>query len=165
MLQARLFGATRRGAADRAAVLLEVVGLTDVAERRVRGYSGGMRRRLDLASALVNHPDMVFLDEPTAGLDPASRQRIWDEVRGINRDDGVTVILTTHYLEEADRMADRVAILDHGRIVAEGDTPRAEGRDRRRRRAGRRLGDRVGDARAALGSPEAVTETRPDGTG
>ena len=165
VLQARLFGATRRGAADRAAVLLEVVGLTDVAERRVRGYSGGMRRRLDLASALVNHPDVVFLDEPTAGLDPASRQRIWDEVRRINRDDGVTVILTTHYLEEADRLANRVAILDHGHIVAQG-TPRALkdsiGGDVVRVTVSP---DRVGEARAALRALNGLDEISHDGAG
>ncbi|HEY5856209.1 MAG TPA: ABC transporter ATP-binding protein [Aldersonia sp.] len=164
VLQGRLFGARRRAAGERAARLLGVVGLIDVAERRIGSYSGGMRRRLDLASALINNPDVVFLDEPTAGLDPASRQRIWDEVRGINRGHGVTVILTTHYLEEADRMADRVAILDHGHIVAEG-TPRALkgaiGGDVVRIAVS---ADRVGDARAALGSPGAVTETRLDGT-
>jgi len=96
------------------------VGLKDAADRRVGTYSGGMRRRLDLASALIHHPQILFLDEPTAGLDPASRQAIWDEVIRMNRDQGITVFLTTQYLEEADRLAKRVAIIDHGRIVAEG---------------------------------------------
>jgi ABC-2 type transport system ATP-binding protein len=102
--------------------LLERVDLTDAADRRVGTYSGGMRRRLDLASALVHSPRVLFLDEPTTGLDPVSRKGIWEEVRRLN-DDWTTVFLTTQYLEEADELADRVAIIDGGRIVAEG-TPR-----------------------------------------
>lgn len=104
---------------DRARELLALVGLTEAADRRVRTYSGGMKRRLDLASALVHSPEVLFLDEPTTGLDPASRITIWDEVRRINAE-GTTIFLTTQYLEEADQLCDRLAIIDHGRIVAEG---------------------------------------------
>jgi ABC-2 type transport system ATP-binding protein len=104
--------------------LLERVGLSDAADRKVGGYSGGMKRRLDLALALLHHPRVLFLDEPTTGLDPQSRSALWDEVARLSRDEGVTVFLTTQYLEEADALANRVGIIDHGRIVAEG-TPAA----------------------------------------
>jgi ABC-2 type transport system ATP-binding protein len=103
----------------RSDALLDRVGLTRAAGRRVGTYSGGMRRRLDLAMALVHEPRVLFLDEPTTGLDPVSRQAIWEEVRRLN-DDGTTVFLTTQYLEEADQLADRVGIIDDGRIVEEG---------------------------------------------
>jgi ABC-2 type transport system ATP-binding protein len=108
------------------------VELEDAADRRIKGYSGGMKRRLDLASALVHEPEILFLDEPTTGLDPASRLTVWDEVRRINKL-GTTVFLTTQYLEEADRLCDRLAIIDGGLIVREG-TPaelKAELRERR----------------------------------
>jgi ABC-2 type transport system ATP-binding protein len=118
-LQCGLYGITGRRGRERTRELLELVGLTDAAERRTKTYSGGMKRRLDLASALVHSPDVLFLDEPTTGLDPASRLTIWDEVRRINAG-GATVFLTTQYLEEADKLCDRVAIIDDGRIVAEG---------------------------------------------
>jgi ABC-2 type transport system ATP-binding protein len=104
----------------RADELLERVGLTDAADRKVNGYSGGMKRRLDLALALVHRPRVLFLDEPTTGLDPQSRAALWEEVRRLSREEGVTVFLTTQYLEEADVLADRVGIIDLGRIVAEG---------------------------------------------
>jgi ABC-2 type transport system ATP-binding protein len=104
--------------------LLERVGLTEAADRRVGGYSGGMKRRLDLALALVHGPRILFLDEPTTGLDVQSRTAVWDEVAGLARDEGVTVFLTTQYLEEADALADRVGIIDRGQLVAEG-TPAA----------------------------------------
>jgi ABC-2 type transport system ATP-binding protein len=119
-LQAKLFGIHGAEARRRAADLLGLVGLVDAADRMVKTYSGGMKRRLDLASALVHGPRLLFLDEPTEGLDPASRQTVWQEVMRLNRELGVTVFLTTHYLEEADRLADRLAIIDHGAIVAEG---------------------------------------------
>ena len=122
-LQARLFGASTREAAARAGELLELVELTDAADRRIKGYSGGMKRRLDLASALVHEPEVLFLDEPTTGLDPGSRLTVWEEVRRINGH-GTTVFLTTQYLEEADQLCDRIAIIDAGRIVREG-TPAA----------------------------------------
>jgi ABC-2 type transport system ATP-binding protein len=122
-LQATLHGIPRRAVAARAADLIERVGLSQAAERRVGTYSGGMRRRLDLAMALIHAPEVLFLDEPTTGLDPTSRTTLWDEVRRL-RDEGTTVFLTTQYLEEADQLADRVGIIDHGSIVAEG-TPAA----------------------------------------
>jgi ABC-2 type transport system ATP-binding protein len=118
-LQCGLYRITGRRGRERAQELLELVGLTDAAERRTKTYSGGMKRRLDLASALVHSPQVLFLDEPTTGLDPASRLTIWDEVRRINAG-GATVFLTTQYLEEADKLCDRLAIIDEGRIVAEG---------------------------------------------
>ena len=127
-LQATLQGLPRdRGHAQRADALLERVDLADAADRRVGTYSGGMQRRLDLAAALVHEPRVLFLDEPTTGLDPVSRKTIWEEVRALN-DDGTTVFLTTQYLEEADQLADNVGIIDSGRIVAEGTPERAQGR-------------------------------------
>jgi len=118
-LQCWLYGITGPAARARADELLELVGLVDAAERRTKTYSGGMKRRLDLASALVHSPAVLFLDEPTTGLDPASRLTIWEEVRRINSE-GTTVFLTTQYLEEADRLCDRLAIIDGGGIVADG---------------------------------------------
>jgi ABC-2 type transport system ATP-binding protein len=123
-LQASLQALPRQERAPRAVELLERVGLTEAADRKVRGYSGGMKRRLDLALALIHRPRILFLDEPTTGLDIQSRTALWEEVRRLAKDEGVTVFLTTQYLEEADVLADRVGIIDHGRIVAEG-TPDA----------------------------------------
>jgi ABC-2 type transport system ATP-binding protein len=122
-LQATLHGIARAEARRRAHDLLERVALTEAGSRRVGTYSGGMRRRLDLAMALVHEPKVLFLDEPTTGLDPQSRRAIWDEVRHLN-DEGTTVFLTTQYLEEADQLADRVGIINRGRMAAEG-TPAA----------------------------------------
>ena len=119
-IQGQLFGASRKQAQARARELLELVRLTDAVDRRVGKYSGGMRRRLDLALALVHQPEVLFLDEPTTGLDPASRRDVWEEVRRLNRQLGMTIFLTTQYLEEADALADHIAIIDHGRIVAAG---------------------------------------------
>lgn len=119
ILQAQLFGVSASEAKTRAATLLDLVQLNDAADRRIKGYSGGMKRRLDLASALVHEPEVLFLDEPTTGLDPASRITVWDEVRRIN-ERGTTVFLTTQYLEEADQLCNRLAIIDGGRIVREG---------------------------------------------
>jgi ABC-2 type transport system ATP-binding protein len=118
-LQATLHGLPGAEAKRRGNALLARVGLMDAADRRVGTYSGGMRRRLDLASALVHDPKVLFLDEPTTGLDPVSRRTIWEEVRKLN-DEGTTVFLTTQYLEEADQLADRVGIIDDGRMAAEG---------------------------------------------
>jgi ABC-2 type transport system ATP-binding protein len=123
-LQASLHGVPRPERNKRADKLLERVGLTLAADRKVKGYSGGMKRRLDLALALVLEPTILFLDEPTTGLDVQSRSALWSEVAGLAKGEGVTVFLTTQYLEEADVLADRVGIIDHGRIVAEG-TPTA----------------------------------------
>lgn len=119
-IQARLFGADRASAEKRARHLLDLVGLSSAAARRVGQFSGGMRRRLDLAMALAHEPQVLFLDEPTTGLDPASRRDIWAEVRRLNQQRGMTILLTTQYLEEADALADRVGIIDHGRLVVEG---------------------------------------------
>jgi ABC-2 type transport system ATP-binding protein len=118
-LQCGLYGITGAAARTRTRELLELVGLVDAAERRTNTYSGGMKRRLDLASALVHSPAVLFLDEPTTGLDPASRLTVWEEVRRINAQ-GTTVFLTTQYMEEADQLCNRVAIIDNGTIVAQG---------------------------------------------
>jgi ABC-2 type transport system ATP-binding protein len=123
-LQTSLQGLPKNDRARRGDELLERVGLAEAADRKVRGYSGGMKRRLDLALALVHSPRILFLDEPTTGLDPQSRADLWEEVSRLAHSDGVTVMLTTQYLEEADELADRIGIIDHGRIVAEG-TPDA----------------------------------------
>ena len=119
-LQGTLQGLSGDDRRRRAQELLERVGLTEAADRRVGGYSGGMKRRLDLALALVHSPRILFLDEPTTGLDPQSRAALWEEVARLAHDEGMTVFLTTQYLEEADALADRIGIIDHGRIVAEG---------------------------------------------
>ena len=123
-LQTALHGLPKTERRRRGDELIERVGLAEAADRKVGGYSGGMRRRLDLALALVHRPRILFLDEPTTGLDPQSRGALWEEVGRLAKDDGVTVFLTTQYLEEADVLADRVGIIDEGRIVAEG-TPAA----------------------------------------
>ncbi len=119
-LQAVLHGLSKHVVRERGAELLERVGLTAAADRRVGTYSGGMRRRLDLALSLVHEPQVLFLDEPTTGLDPTSRVALWEEVRRLNTESGTTVMLTTQYLEEADQLAGRIAIIDGGRIVREG---------------------------------------------
>jgi ABC-2 type transport system ATP-binding protein len=123
-LQGQLFGAPRTQAAARARELVELVGLSDAVDRRSGTYSGGMRRRLDLAMALVHEPKVLFLDEPTTGLDPVSRRDVWQEVRRLNRELGITIFLTTQYLEEADTLADTVAIIVGGKIAAEGSPAR-----------------------------------------
>ena len=142
MLQATLQGLPSAERRRRTGALLQRVGLTEAADRRVGGYSGGMKRRLDLALALVHSPRILFLDEPTTGLDPQSRSALWEEVARLARDEGMTVFLTTQYLEEADVLADRIGIIDHGHIVAEG-TP--------------------GRLKAEIGSPTVeVTPTEPE---
>src|SRR5919202_5708862 len=133
VLQGRLFGLSSEEASERAQQLLALVELEDAADRRIKGYSGGMKRRLDLASALVHEPAVLFLDEPTTGLDPASRLTVWEEVRRINRL-GTTVFLTTQYLEEADQLCDRLAIIDGGLIVRQG-TPDELKAELRRKKA------------------------------
>ncbi len=119
-LQATLHGLSRSVGRERGSELIERVGLTGAADRRVGTYSGGMRRRLDLAMSLIHEPEVLFLDEPTTGLDPTSRQALWEEVRRLNSEFGTTVLLTTQYLEEADQLADRIAIIDNARIVRQG---------------------------------------------
>jgi ABC-2 type transport system ATP-binding protein len=132
VLQARLFGLSQEEAAERTYGLLALVELEDAADRSIKGYSGGMKRRLDLATALVHEPEVLFLDEPTTGLDPASRLTVWDEVRRIN-ERGTTVFLTTQYLEEADQLCDRLAIIDDGCIVREGTPAQLKANLRERR--------------------------------
>ena len=116
---ARLWGLSKSKSKDRTEEMLNLVGLTEAADRRVKTYSGGMKRRLDLGLSLVHKPEVLFLDEPTTGLDPGSRRVLWDEIKKL-RDEGVTIILTTQYLEEADELANRISIIDEGRVVAEG---------------------------------------------
>ncbi len=119
LMLARLFGFSGVGARRRVSGLLEAFGLGDAGGRQVKTYSGGMRRRIDLAASLVMSPRVLFLDEPTTGLDPRSRNQVWDIVRVLVAD-GATVLLTTQYLEEADQLADRIAVIDHGKVIAEG---------------------------------------------
>ena len=115
---ARLWGLSKSKSKDRTEEMLNLVGLTEAADRRVKTYSGGMKRRLDLGLSLVHKPEVLFLDEPTTGLDPGSRRVLWDEIKKL-RDEGVTIILTTQYLEEADELANRISIIDEGLVVAE----------------------------------------------
>jgi ABC-2 type transport system ATP-binding protein len=122
LLQGRLYGASREQVAPRAQALADLLDLAEFADRRVSTYSGGQRRRLDIALGLIHQPEVLFLDEPTTGLDPQSRANLWEHIRAL-RERGTTVFLTTHYLEEADALCDRLMIMDHGQIVAEG-TPR-----------------------------------------
>ncbi|MFJ5710059.1 MULTISPECIES: daunorubicin resistance protein DrrA family ABC transporter ATP-binding protein [unclassified Streptomyces] len=119
VLLARLLGHTRPAARDRAAQLLDAFGLAEAAGRQVKNYSGGMRRRIDIAASILNTPDLLFLDEPTTGLDPRSRNQVWDIVRAVVAQ-GTTVLLTTQYLDEADQLASRIAVIDHGKVIAEG---------------------------------------------
>jgi len=119
-LQGRLYGLTRREIERRLDDLARLIDIGDALDRPIGTYSGGMKRRLDVAAALVHDPEVLFLDEPTTGLDPVSRSRMWDEVRRLNRELGMTIFLTTQYLEEADELADRVGIINDGRLVAEG---------------------------------------------
>jgi ABC-2 type transport system ATP-binding protein len=119
VLQARMYGIAKDEAERRAAKALDAFQLTDFADRRCRTYSGGQRRRVDIALGVIHEPKVLFLDEPTVGLDPQSRARMWDEVRRL-RSEGMTVFITTHYLDEADALCDRLAIIDNGEIVAEG---------------------------------------------
>ncbi|SEG98075.1 ABC-2 type transport system ATP-binding protein [Nonomuraea solani] len=119
ILLGRLLGHRKPAARERAAELLDAFGLTEAGGRQVKTYSGGMRRRIDIAASILNTPDLLFLDEPTTGLDPRSRNQVWDIVRVVVAH-GTTVLLTTQYLEEADRLAGRIAVIDHGRVIAEG---------------------------------------------
>ncbi|MEV4390026.1 ATP-binding cassette domain-containing protein [Micromonospora sp. NPDC049580] len=119
VLLARLLGLRKPAALERAAALLAAFGLTEASDRQVKKYSGGMRRRIDIAASILNTPDLLFLDEPTTGLDPRSRNQVWEIVRAVVSH-GTTVLLTTQYLDEADQLAERIAVVDHGRVIAEG---------------------------------------------
>jgi ABC-2 type transport system ATP-binding protein len=119
VLLSRLWGYSRADSRTRAAELLEVFGLADASGRQVKKYSGGMRRRIDIAASIVVTPDLIFLDEPTTGLDPRSRNQVWDIIRALVAE-GTTVLLTTQYLDEADQLADHIAVLDHGKVIAKG---------------------------------------------
>jgi ABC-2 type transport system ATP-binding protein len=164
-LQAQLFGMSKPQAKRRADELLELLGLVDAADRQIKTYSGGMKRRLDLASALVHGPRLLFLDEPTEGLDPASRQAVWTEISRLNHQFGVTVFLTTHYLEEADHLADRLAIIDQGRIVAEGTPTTLKASIGSGVVTVATTPERLEDARRVLGQLEGLTAVRTDDAG
>ena len=170
----RLYQLSSAEARKRGDELLEQFELTDAADRVVKTYSGGMRRRLDLGSALIGRPRLLFLDEPTTGLDPRSRLGMWDVIRGLVRE-GTTLLLTTQYLEEADELADTIAVVDHGKIIARGTADELKSAGRRRADRGRRArpcrrsaGDRVavgrlpgrGHARRAHASPDGAGERR-----
>ena len=145
-LQGRLYGLRSSRARARSAELLELIGLSNVANKKIGTFSGGMRRRLDLVATLVHDPKVLFLDEPTTGLDPQSRITMWDHLRRLNQEEGVTIILTTQMMDEADRLCERLAIIDRGKIVAEG-SPRA-------------LKEQVGGdvVTITIGGPEAAAE-------
>ncbi|WP_370969190.1 ATP-binding cassette domain-containing protein [Amycolatopsis sp. cg9] len=165
VLIGRLYGMPRAHAKKRAAELIERFELTKAAKRPIRTYSGGMRRRLDLAASLVGGPEVLYLDEPTTGLDPHARNEVWDVVRGLVAE-GATVLLTTQYLEEADQLADKITVFDHGRVVADG---RAD--ELKRRVGGQTLQVRptqLSDMDAVdriLGDLSGVRPTRDSGTG
>jgi ABC-2 type transport system ATP-binding protein len=146
----RLYGMRRRQARTRAAELLERFGLTDAAGRVAKTYSGGMRRRLDLAAALVARPPVLFLDEPTTGLDPRSRLDLWETIEDLVKE-GTTVLLTTQYLDEADRLADRIAVVDRGKVIAEGTADQLKDRV-----GGERVEVRLADPHAAPFAAEAL---------
>lgn len=164
VLAGRLHGLTARDARARAEHLLGRFGLADAAGRRVSTYSGGMARKLDVAIGLVHRPQVLFLDEPTTGLDPEARAEMWTEIERMSGEEGMTVLLTTHYLEEADRLADRLAIVDHGRVVAEGTADELKSGlrgDAVQVEVGRR--DAVGQALAALGRVGPLRDLLVDG--
>jgi len=149
-LQASLYGLDRAETDRRLRELGPLIDLGEALDHRIGTYSGGMRRRLDLAAALIHNPGVLFLDEPTTGLDPATRARVWDEIRRLNRDDGITIFLTTQYLEEADTLTDRVGIINRGRLITEGTPTELK----------RSLGSDVIIARVDGGAARACTAVR-----
>jgi ABC-2 type transport system ATP-binding protein len=164
LLSGRIQGLRGRELTRRVDELLDRFGLADAAGRLVRTYSGGMRRRLDVAMGLINRPEVLFLDEPTAGLDPESRAAMWNEIRRLSGAEGLTILLTTHYLEEADRLADRLAIIDRGRVVAAG-TPDGLKGELRGDAVHVELAHAATDerVRGALGRVPGIREIRVDG--
>jgi ABC-2 type transport system ATP-binding protein len=173
VLLGRLLGLGRATARERTDELLDAFGLSDAADRLVKEYSGGMRRRLDIAASIVVTPQLLFLDEPTTGLDPRSRNQVWEIVRVLVAE-GTTVLLTTQYLEEADQLADRVAIIDHGKVIAEGTTPELKARvgsgtlrvtlhdPGRRAAAARVLSEALGEPMQADADPAALVVRATD---
>jgi ABC-2 type transport system ATP-binding protein len=165
LLTGRIQGLRGRDLARRTDELLGRLGLSDAAGRRVRTYSGGMRRRLDVAMGLINRPQVLFLDEPTSGLDPESRSAMWEEIGRLTAAEGLTILLTTHYLEEADHLASRLAIVDRGRIVAEGTPDELKGELHGDAVHLELAGDTAGDhALAAMARVPGVREVRVEGT-
>jgi len=163
MLQGRIYGMRGLELKRRVDELLELVGLADAADRIVRGYSGGMKRRLDIALGLVHRPSVLFLDEPTTGLDPEARVAMWEEVQRLAAQESLTILLTTHYLEEADQLADRLAIVSRGRIIVEG-TPEELKRGLQGELVTVELQDgQAGDAIAVVERFEGARETAADG--
>ena len=165
MLQGRIYGMRGPELKRRVDELLELVGLADAADRIVRGYSGGMKRRLDIALGLVHRPSVLFLDEPTTGLDPEARVAMWEEVQRLAAQESLTILLTTHYLEEADRLAERVAIVSRGKVVIEG-TPEELKANLRGELVTVELGDpngRVEDAAEIVRSIDGASEVGTDG--
>jgi len=154
-LQGQVYGLRAAGLRRRVGELLERFGLAEAADRVSRGYSGGMQRRLDIAMGLIHRPRVLFLDEPTTGLDPEVRADMWAEIAHLSGSEGLTILLTTHYLEEADRLAGRLAIVDHGRVVAEGSPDELKGE------LGRPQPD--GQAHAALDPVPGVWEVTIEG--
>jgi ABC-2 type transport system ATP-binding protein len=175
VLLGRLIGYGRRAARERSARLLEAFGLSDASDRQVKNYSGGMRRRIDIAASILNTPDLLFLDEPTTGLDPRSRNHVWDIIRVVVAQ-GTTVLLTTQYLEEADRLAGRIAVIDHGKVIAEGTPGELKSsvgagsvhlrlRDAGQREDARRLLGRVLDAPVSVDADPVALTARLEGEG
>src|SRR3954453_1932955 len=163
-LQGQVHGMRGHQLEARSSELLERFGLSDAADRIARGYSGGMERRLDIAMALVHRPSVLFLDEPTTGLDPEVRADMWAEIRRLSRDEGLTILLTTHYLEEADRLASDLAIVDRGRVVASGSPERLKA-ELRGDAINVELGFRAnGAVEAALAPLEGIRELVIEGT-
>ncbi|MFF4801949.1 ATP-binding cassette domain-containing protein [Streptomyces sp. NPDC001351] len=166
-LQGRLYGLKGAALSSRVDELLDRFSLADAAKRPVKGYSGGMRRRLDVALGLVHRPEVLFLDEPTTGLDPEARTAMWEEIDRLAGEEGLTILLTTHYLEEADRLAERIAIVDRGRVVVEG-TPDSLKGELRGDAVHLELREPVGEAgrtllKGALGALPGVHEVLIDG--
>jgi ABC-2 type transport system ATP-binding protein len=162
-LQGRVFGMRSKDLEARASALLDQLGLAEAGDRVTRGYSGGMQRRLDIAMALVHHPQVLFLDEPTTGLDPEVRAAMWQEIGRLTQAEGLTILLTTHYLEEADRLAANLAIVDRGKVVAAGTPDELKGELRGDSVLVELEGAQDGRVRDALGGLDDVYEVAVDG--